>query len=589
MLLASVRDPFPDRGSRLERFLLAPGVGLLLLAALFLVLVASVGCGGGQRPFSTAAPVWRDDDSHPFKPKPDDSFVPLYWDGADHIFFRPVSHAFLLQTPHESRNVNSMDEVPDSSWFTNRIGRHDMTVEEIVRGACTGQAPSDDRPWTVVGVKIDGANPGFQVETPSGRVYVLKFDDPEQWERASTADVVGSLLYHAAGFQVPCNRVVFLRPEHLVLPEKELKDPGGRTLTAERIEELLKGLPRQPDGTIRTLASRFLPGKPLGPWEYSGRWGGDPNDVIDHEDRRELRASRILGAWLNHHDARSQNTLAMWIDDGEGRGHVEHDILDWGDTLGGLMQWDSVSRRVGFTYYIDFGAMGADFATFGFVQRPWERVKFGPAGKIWGYFDDAEFVPEDWHVGYPNVAFIAMQESDAAWMARIISHFDDAAIEAIVNEAKLSSPIARTELIRILKGRRDRIVRRYLLRLSSLERPTVQDGQVLVRLTSLSTAIPGSGRVVCVEDRAENAGLGPAPGPSAKLWYSSTTAAALPVSRHGLGQLCTAVPDPGNEQRVLDISTGRPGQPPVRIHLQGGESVRVVGLERPDNEGPPPG
>ena len=232
---------------------------------------------------------------------------------------------------------------------------------------------------------------------------------------------------------MPCNRVVYLRTEELQLPEQEIKDPGGATLTAARIEELLRGLPHESDGSIRALASQFLKGKPLGPWDYSGVWEGDLNDVIPHEDRRELRGSRILGAWINHHDARSQNTLAVWIDDGEGRGHVEHHILDWGDTLGGLTQWDSLSRRVGYTYYIDFGAIGADFFTFGAVSRPWERAKFGPSGKIFGYFNDTDFVPEDWHVGYPNPAFSAMQESDGAWMARIISHLDDADIEAIVN------------------------------------------------------------------------------------------------------------------------------------------------------------
>ena len=30
-------------------------------------------------------------------------------------------------------NVNTVDEVPDSSWFTNRIGRRDMTVAEVVQ------------------------------------------------------------------------------------------------------------------------------------------------------------------------------------------------------------------------------------------------------------------------------------------------------------------------------------------------------------------------------------------------------------------------------------------------------------------------
>jgi hypothetical protein len=31
-------------------------------------------------------------------------------------------------------NVNTVDEIPDSSWFTNRIGRRPMSVAEIVRG-----------------------------------------------------------------------------------------------------------------------------------------------------------------------------------------------------------------------------------------------------------------------------------------------------------------------------------------------------------------------------------------------------------------------------------------------------------------------
>ena len=31
-------------------------------------------------------------------------------------------------------NVNTVDEVPDSSWFTNRIGRREMTVADVVKG-----------------------------------------------------------------------------------------------------------------------------------------------------------------------------------------------------------------------------------------------------------------------------------------------------------------------------------------------------------------------------------------------------------------------------------------------------------------------
>ena len=38
-------------------------------------------------------------------------------------------------------NVNTADEVPDSSWFTNRIGARAMTSEELTRGPVVGPAP----------------------------------------------------------------------------------------------------------------------------------------------------------------------------------------------------------------------------------------------------------------------------------------------------------------------------------------------------------------------------------------------------------------------------------------------------------------
>ena len=34
-----------------------------------------------------------------------------------------------------AKNINTIDEVPDSSWFTNRIGTRPVTTEELIRGA----------------------------------------------------------------------------------------------------------------------------------------------------------------------------------------------------------------------------------------------------------------------------------------------------------------------------------------------------------------------------------------------------------------------------------------------------------------------
>ena len=68
---------------------------------------------------------------------------------------------------------------------------------------------------------------------------------------------------------------------------------------------------RLPNGRYRVLASRFAPGRPLGNFRYYGTRPDDPNDIVAHEHRRELRAARVFGAWLNHDDSRGINSLDM--------------------------------------------------------------------------------------------------------------------------------------------------------------------------------------------------------------------------------------------------------------------------------------
>ena len=47
-----------------------------------------------------------------------------------------------------AQNVNTVDEVPDSSWFTNRVGSRPISAGDIARGPDTTKGPAPGT-WTV--------------------------------------------------------------------------------------------------------------------------------------------------------------------------------------------------------------------------------------------------------------------------------------------------------------------------------------------------------------------------------------------------------------------------------------------------------
>ena len=62
-------------------------------------------------------------------------------------------------------------------------------------------------------------------------------------------------------------------------------------LTREKLLESLQEVFIEPSGSIRGLATRFVPGKPMDGWPRKGTRKGDPNDIVPHEMRRELRGA----------------------------------------------------------------------------------------------------------------------------------------------------------------------------------------------------------------------------------------------------------------------------------------------------------
>ena len=153
---------------------------------------------------------------------------------------------------------------------------------------------------------------------------------------ASGAEVVVTKLFHALGYYVPENHVAMLTRANLVLDDRSTimaADGGERRLTDEDIDRLLKMAAQESDGSYRVIASKAVAGKPIGPFLYAGTRPDDPNDIVPHEHRRELRALRVFAAWTNHVDSKSINSLDTLVTQ-NGRTAVRHHLIDFGSTLG---------------------------------------------------------------------------------------------------------------------------------------------------------------------------------------------------------------------------------------------------------------
>jgi len=363
-----------------------------------------------------------------------------------------------------SMNANTLGEVPDSSWFTNRIGVREMSLEELATGPRINGPPDVSRPLTIVSAKQGGITPGFTIRDANGTVYFVKFDPKEYPSLSTGADVISKNFFHAIGYNVPESYIVYVRAENFIIDANAVVNlTGGRSVAMDRayLEFMLANAARVPDGNVRAVASVKVPGEIIGPFRFYGTRPDDPNDIFPHEHRRELRGYRVFCAWLNHDDSRSINTLDTFVD-----GHVRHYLLDFGSTLGsGSDVFRHVAPqdpRAGNEYTIDLRAAAKTMYTFGLWDRPWRKIEYPyPNYPEVGRIEAEAFAPDAWKPEYPNPAFDRMLPDDAFWAAKIVARFSDDAIRAIVATGDYMSKDAERYLAETLIRRRDKVVSHY--------------------------------------------------------------------------------------------------------------------------------
>ncbi len=451
-------------------------------------------------------------------------------------------------------NVNTLGEVPRSSWYANRHYRRPMSADELRRGPNTGAAPAAVGDWHVRSIERVGATVRLAVEDDEGRRYALQFDPPGHVGLATGAGAVAHRALYALGYHVPEVYVV-------EFPHVQLRPAEGSGIARSDLRAVLAHVPRSDGGQLRALAVRTPEGTPVGPFYFYGTRLDDANDIFPHEGRRELRGLRLVAAWLQLDDLGAEDTQAVVVREA-GRQYVRHYLMALPWALGSGRRGPK-ERWAGHEPVLDAAGMAERVASLGLVGAPWTRIDF-PDHPAVGHFEAEAFEPERWTPRVPNPAFRQMDAADAFWAARQIMHFSDADLAALVDAAQYADSSAARYVAETLARRRDKIGRRYLPFGGGIDRFRVEAGRLAFAdlLARHGLAQPGRARRV--------------------VWRTYDN--AQQQAGHVLADTVatdTALAVPPGEAPFLQAVLHTPGQGATTVYLRRrGGRYGVVGIER---------
>jgi hypothetical protein len=516
--------------------------------------------------------TWTDHDGQPIR-QPAEREKNLYGHQFREALVEPISHAFDLPdkilwltrmmtggTKPQSVNVNRFDEVPNSSWFTNRNHVRTLTPAQVRLGPL-GEDLRPAPPYEIKSVKKHGVNPGFNIKDANDKRWVVKLDPPNHPQIGSGADAVVSRLLWAAGYNVPHDvSFTFRRSELTLDPDLARGEDGEPPFTAENLDTLLSRGAVAGDGRQYGQASLFLEGMPIGHIDMRARRPDDANDLYKHRNRRELRGLYVLMSWLGSWDTKDHQSLDTFVETKDSLGYVRHHLLDLGAALGAAAEGPK-ALPTGYEYKVDWGWIGRRLVTLGFVTEPWRKADQETGIPSLGNFESAAYEPDRFKTLMPHPAFGKRTARDSYWGAKLVASFSDAQIAAAIDAAGYEDPRVKPLLHRLLVERRDKVARHWFERVAPVDWFHVEGGTLRFR------------------DLAVDRGLAP-PRSYAVRVRSSSGERAGGASRRQVVPT-TAVPLDGlaGGARQLELEVGIEGQPadPATVELErSGEGWTVV-------------
>lgn len=324
----------------------------------------------------------------------------------------------LVGRTARARDVLPDGELLDSAFFINRD--IDSFFPSDIAGIDSRNRPGDR--VTPIEREIGEHATRFYCEDEEGRCFLLRFYPPGMDEMATGAAVIGSTIARLMGYNVPVSTII------------TVKGTGDSRF----------------DGR-RAVATEVVPGEG-GPWSY-----------YSFRDRREIRATKVLAAWINNNGLVDHNTLISSFRVGNVKLYRYY-INNFDSSLGSAGARAKLPRD-GWEHRLDMGVIASTplrliLKPFGLWRERYKRTD-KPIDTVVGLFD-SNINPDLYEAEYPNMAWHCMTTGDALWAVNLISRFTPEQIEAVVALARYSDPGDAEYIKNILLERQRKIIEHYL-------------------------------------------------------------------------------------------------------------------------------
>ena len=437
-------------------------------------------------------------------------------------------------------DVNAMDEVAASTWYE--------PTATAKWGALVAQAAPPTPPLVAIDEDPATDEEALVVRDARGLRYELIADPAGRPGLRTGADVVAGHLLRGLGLHAPMSWIVTVAPSALVAPAER---------TIERVRAWSQGKAVLANGGRRVSATLWPMGIDVGVCNDFNTRSDDPNDKIDHHDRRTLRAMKVFGAWLGWSGFGVRNTRDVYVGV-PGEGHLVHTFVGLSRALGTMDLLDRPTRdeRGGGVFF--------NLVTLGLSPAKTTPARRSPFPSL-GYLPTT-LAAAAYDVSPPYSPFVRFTPPDEYWAAKRLLDTGYESLVAAVAAARLPDD-ASHRLSETLLSRRHVLVAHGMSVVSPLDPAATSGRSVWLRDRAIAAGLIGPN-----DTRYEIAFLdndGRARAPSVRLDATGPlTAVAIPPELSGLVVL-----------HVWVIRDGAAAPRPCDVHVIAKDATtRVIGV-----------